>query len=170
MDEPTAWLHQARADRLAAERFVSDEKGTGRCHAVAKWQQTVEKAVKSLVAVLHDAGILGSGVRTKHDVERYVGALVRLPRAARNRKVQQLLQGLLDQRTRAGIKSLDGLAPQLPPRRNTEYPFRDTNGEWTYPAAEEVFSQEECQEFRALSHRILDGAGRIVSIIRRRPQ
>ena len=39
MDEPTAWLYQAMADRHAAERFVADEVGTGRCHAIAKWQQ-----------------------------------------------------------------------------------------------------------------------------------
>ncbi len=56
MDEPTAWLYQAMADRQAAERFVADEVGTGRCHAIAKWQQTVEKAVKALVSALHDAG------------------------------------------------------------------------------------------------------------------
>ena len=42
MDEPAAWLHQAMADRQAAERFVADDQGTGRCHAIAKWQQTLE--------------------------------------------------------------------------------------------------------------------------------
>ncbi len=56
MDEPAAWLYQALADRQAALRFVADEKGTGRCHAIAKWQQTVEKDVKALVSALHDAG------------------------------------------------------------------------------------------------------------------
>jgi hypothetical protein len=45
VDEQTALLHQASADRLAAERFVVDEVGTGRCHAIAKWQQTVENIV-----------------------------------------------------------------------------------------------------------------------------
>ena len=71
MDETTAWLYQARADWQAAERFVADEVGTGRCHAIAKWQQTVEKAVKALVSALHDAGILGAGVVHRHEVERY---------------------------------------------------------------------------------------------------
>ncbi len=103
MDEPAAWLYQAMADRQAAERFVADEKGTGRCHAIAKWQQTVEKAVKALVSVLHDAGILGAGVIPRHEVERYVGTLIRLPRAAGNRTLQQTLHGLLDEKTRAGI-------------------------------------------------------------------
>jgi hypothetical protein len=169
VDEPIAWLSQAAADRHAAERFVADEKGTGRCHAIAKWQQTVEKAVKALVAALHDAGILGAGVRAKHDVERYIWALLRLPRAAGNRTIQQLLHGLLDQNTRSGISALDALVPRLPPRRNTEYPFPE-DGQWTYPAAEGVFSVQEVERFRALAHRILEGAGRIVSAIRRRPR
>ena len=121
VDETTAWLYQARADWQAAERFVADEVGTGRCHAIAKWQQTVEKAVKALVSALHGAGILGAGVLPKHAVERYIRALISLPRAAGNRTIQQNLHGLLDQNTRAGIRALDGLAPQRPPRRNTEY-------------------------------------------------
>lgn len=127
MDEPMAWLYQAMADREAAERFVAKKGGTGRCHAIAKWQQTVEKAVKALVSALHGAGILGARFRPRHEVERYVGILVRLPRGPDNRTIQQLLHGLLDQRTRAGIRALDGLAPQLPPRRNTEYPFQDAH-------------------------------------------
>ena len=169
MDEPTAWLYQAMADRQAAERLVVDEVGTGRCHAIAKWQQTVEKAVKAMVSALHNARILGSGVLPRHEVERYVGTLVRLPRAAGNRTIQQSLHGLLDQQTRAGIRTLDSLAPRLPPRRNTEYPFQDAHGRWTYPAAEGVFSQADVQQCRALAHRVLDGAGLIISAIRRRP-
>ncbi|MCI0639656.1 MAG: hypothetical protein L0Y72_12305 [Gemmataceae bacterium] len=116
------------------------KEGTQRCHAIAKLQQTVEKAVKALVSALHDAGILGAGVRARHEVERYVGALIRLPRSRGNRAIQQLLHGLLDQNTRAAIKALDALAPQLHPRRNTEYPFRDARRQWTYPAAADVFS------------------------------
>ena len=93
MDEPTAWLYQAKADRNAAELFVADGEATGHCHAIAKWQQTVEKSMKALVSALHDAGILGAGVRSRHEVERYVGTLVRLPRSAGNRTIQQILHG-----------------------------------------------------------------------------
>jgi len=149
---------------------MAEEVGTDRCHAIAKWQQTVKKAVKALLSALHDAGILNAGFRPRHEVERYIGTLIRLPRAAGNRTIQQLLHGVLDQHTRAGIRALDGLAPQLPPRRNTEYPFQDANGQWIYPAAEGVFSQAEVQRFRELAHRVLDGAERVVSAIRRRPR
>ena len=72
VDEPTAWLNQASADRDAAERFVADEGGIGRCHAIAKWQQAVEKNVKALVSVLHDAGHMKAGIVQKHDVSRYM--------------------------------------------------------------------------------------------------
>ena len=167
MDEPAAWLNQAIADRNAAESLAADERSTGRCHAIAKWQQTVEKAVKGIVSALHDAGVLQSGVRAKHDVERYVALLVRLPRTAGNRTIQQYLHGLLDQATRAGIKALDALAPQFPAHRNTEYPFEVAGGQWTYPAAKDVFSSEEVQQFRTIAHRLVDGAGRIISAIRR---
>jgi hypothetical protein len=169
VDEPAAWLRQGRADWQAAERFLADEEGTGRCHAIAKWQQTVEKSVKALVSALHHAGILSTDFRPRHEVARYINILIRLPRSSGNRSIQHLLYGLLDQNTRAGINTLDGLAPQFPTRRNTEYPFQDAQGLWTYPAAEGVFSEEEVQRFRGLAHRVLDGAERVVSAIRRRP-
>jgi len=170
VDEPTAWLYQARADWQAAERFVADEIGTGRCHAIAKWQQTVEKAIKALMAALHDAGILGAGFRARHEVGGYIDSLIRLPRSTSNRAIQQLLHGMLDPNTRAGIKTLDGLAPRFPPQRNTEYPFQVAQDRWVYPAAEEVFSQGEVQQFRDLAYRVLDGAERVVSGIRRQPR
>ena len=170
MDETTAWLYQAMADQQAAERFVADEVGTGRCHAIAKWQQTVEKAVKALVSALHDAGILGAGIVRRHEVGRNLARLIRLPRAEANKTIQQRLHGLLDQNTRAGIRALDELAPQPLPRRNTEYPFQDAQSQWSYPAAEDAFSTDEVQRFRELAHRVLDEAGRIVSAIRRRPR
>jgi hypothetical protein len=91
VDEPTAWLRQGRADWQAAERFLADEEGTSRCHAIAKWQQTVEKSVKALVAALHDAGILSTNFRPRHEVARYIDILIRLPRAPGNRTIQQIL-------------------------------------------------------------------------------
>jgi hypothetical protein len=170
VDEPTAWLYQAKADWQAAERFARDEVETGHCHAIAKWQQTVEKAVKGMVFALHHAGISKTNFRLSHEIGPYLVGLTRLPRAAHHRAIQQLLHGLLDQQTRAAIMALDGLVPKRLPRRNTEYPFLDAYGQWTYPAADGVFSQEEFQQFRFLAHRVLDGASRIVSAIRRGPR
>ena len=170
MDEPAAWLSQARADRLAAERFVTDDDGTAPCHAIAKWQQTVEKAVKAVVSALQGAGISRVGISAKHEVAPYIKILIRLPRDEDNKSNQKRLYGILDQKTQAGIIALDSLVPRLPPRRNTEYPFQDAHGKWSFPAAKDVFSPAGVQQFRALAHRVLVGAEEIVYAIRRRPK
>jgi hypothetical protein len=85
------------------------------------------------------------------------------------------LQAVLNQDTRDGIRDLDALAPRAPapgerPRRNTEYPYHDAEGKWTYPAADATFSREEVERFRLLAYRIVDNAARLVSAIRRTPK
>jgi len=175
VDEASAWFRQGVADRLAAERFAGDNDTETRCHAIAKWQQTVEKCVKAIVAALRMAGVLHIEIGYGHKAARFIDVLIRLPHAVKHRAVQQELRRLLDGRTRAGIVALDALAPRRPPpgqlpTRNTEYPFQDAAANWTYPASAGVFSQEETQRFRALAHRIVEGVGRITSAIRRRPR
>jgi hypothetical protein len=175
VDEFMAWLLQARADRDAGELLAGGGVGHCPCHAIAKWQQTVEKAIKAVVACLRDAGVLHIEIGYKHGVERFVSVLIRLPHSKDNRTIQQQLHGFLDQETRAGLKALDGLAPRRPapggvPQRNTEYPFLEAGGKWEYPAADNVFSDKEIQQFRSLAQRALDRAGRIVSALRRRPK
>ncbi|SRR6266542_235740 len=59
---------------------------------------------------------------------------------------------------------------QAPLRRNTEYPFHDAAGEFTYPAIPGEFSPEEADRFRALSRRLGESAGWVVSTLRRRPR
>jgi hypothetical protein len=172
VDESTAWLQQARSDREAGENLFS--RGAGRCHVVAKYQQCAEKAVKGLVVVLREAGILHSKVGRGHGVARFIQVLLRLPHTADNRIPQQHLRGLLNQTVRDGIAAIDAVAPRWPapgelPRRNTEYPFVDNTGDWTFPAAEPVFSEKEMDRFRKLAYDLLAGVGRIISAIRRRP-
>jgi HEPN domain-containing protein len=175
VDEPIAWLQQAIADRMAAERFAGSAEGWTRCHALAKCQQTVEKAIKAIVAALRDARILHIEIGYRHEVERFLKVLIRMPHAADNRAIQRHLQAFLNQDTRTGIRALDALAPRAPsagerPRRNTEYPFQDAEGDWTIPAAEKTFSAEEVERSRQLAHRIVDNAGRIIAAIRRAPK
>lgn len=175
MDESLAWLQQALSDRLAAERFVGGEDSTQWCHAIAKYQQTVEKAVKAIVAALRDRGVLNVEIGYRHEVERFVSALVRLPRTGTSTEIAGHLSRLLDQNTRAAIHSLEALIPKQPSqgelhRRNTEYPFQDSISQWTFPAAEGVFSLSEIESFRVLAHRIADLAGRIIQTVRRKPK
>src|SRR5579862_2679773 len=124
VDEFMAWLLQARSDWAAAEKLADGGARHGYCHAVAKWQQTVEKAIKAVVACLCDAGVLHIEIGYRHGVERFVSVLIRLPHAKDNRTIQQQLHGFLDQRTRAGLRNLDALVPHKPaiggPTRNTE--------------------------------------------------
>ena len=172
MDESWAWLSQARADRRAAELLLKSDESP--CHGIAMCQQTVEKGVKALVVALREARILNMHVGYRHEVVRFVEALIRLPRANDRRNLQNHLCGLFNQETRRGIRELDSLAPKRPEpgalhARNTEYPFQLTDQEWTCPAAEAHFDEEEIQRFRGLAHRIVDSAARIISAIRRMP-
>ena len=169
MDESVAWLQQAISDRAAAERLNGDENGAEWCHAIAKYQQTVEKAVKAIVAALHIS------VGYQHGVGNLVDVLIRLPRGAGNRDIANNLSRRFDTNTRRAIRSLDILrakrpAPGQPHRRNTEYPFQDPHDRWTYPAARGVFSSAEIEQFRDLSHRIARVAEQVISAIRRAPR
>src|SRR5262249_39803115 len=134
----------------------------------------IEKAVKGLIVVLREAGILHTEPGRRHGVARFVQILLRLPHAVDNRAPQQHLKGLLNQSVRDGIGAIDALAPRWPapgerPRRNTEYPFVDADGGWTFPAAQAVFSRKEVDRFRQLTYDILAGVGRVSSAVRRRP-
>ena len=105
------------------------------CQIVAKWQQAVEKLVKSLVAGLDEAKLSGIKIGFGHDAMPYVAAMLRGPGSKSYLAVRRRLSALMDQRTRNGIRALDQLAPRRPapgnvPGRNTEYPFLSVAGEW----------------------------------------
>lgn len=179
MNESLAWLQQAIADREAAEReyaAVVQSRSRVWCHAVAKYQQIVEKAVKAIVAALQEAGFWrGPPIGFVHGVERHMLFLIRLPRPGSQKSVQRRLVRLFDANTRSAIRSLEALAPHAPPPgdplpRNTEYPFNDAEGAWTFPANSGEFSREEVDGFRALSHRLVNSAGWVISTLRRRPK
>ena len=167
MDESTAWLEQARADWQAAERMYAEATTLGACHAVAKWQQTVEKAVKALIVALREVGVIHISLRMRHEVEPYFDSLVRLPRVSRNRTIQSHLHSLLDQTTRGNINVLESLAPSAAATRNTEYPFLEGINNWTYPAAIDTFSNEEIGRHRQLAHRVLVGSERLLTVLDR---
>jgi hypothetical protein len=173
VDESAAWLEQAKSDREAAESMLKGGRAA-HCHVLAKFQQCTEKAVKGLVVVLREAGILHNEPGRGHGVARFFRVLLRLPRAVDNRAPQQHLFGLLNQSVRDGIAAIDALAPRWPapgerPGRNTEYPFVNADGDWTFPAAQAVFTQKEVDRFRQLTYDVLAGGGRVISAIRRRP-
>lgn len=174
MDESRAWLEQAKSDRAAAERFCGDKDDTQWCHAIAKCQQAVEKAVKAIVAAAPRVGISTKKIGYDHTVKHFVSGLIHSPRGKKNSIVNRL-SILFNEETRASIDSLEELIPKQPPpgtphRRNTEYPFDTPHNGWTCPAAHGVFLSSEVQRFRKLSYRIVDGADKIVEAIRLAPR
>jgi hypothetical protein len=172
MSEHRAWLRQAQRDREVAERAVDLGDASTFCHGLAKLQQAVEKSVKALIVALRDHRDLEIAVGWAHGVERFMGILIRLPRAVGDRNdIQGHIRRLLDENTRGDIRALDRLAPRrpppgLPPQRNTEYPFLHA-GEWHAPADLDIFSRQELDRFRALAGRIVAGCARLISAIER---
>jgi hypothetical protein len=175
VDESRAWLEQALSDRSTAELLAAGEDVGRWCHAIAKYQQAVEKAVKAIVVALREARMSFNEIGYRHEVQPFVRILTHVPRARGRPDIAGHLSRLLDQRTRDSIRELEALIPKQPPRgelhrRNTEYPFQATRSQWTFPAARDTFSLEEVQRFRDLSHRIADGASRIIVALRRAPR
>lgn len=174
MDESLAWLNQALSDRLAAERFGQGSDDTQWCHAVAKYQQTVEKAVKAIVAAVRKVGI-SLTIGYTHPIEPLVDALIRSPRTKRSTDTISTLSKFFNLDTRLLIQSLEALIPRKPPpgelhRRNTEYPFEIARDQWNIPAAPGAFSAEELGNYRRLASRIVNMAEKIISSICRAPK
>src|SRR5262249_5934744 len=126
----------------------------------------------ALVIATRDQGYPLRKIVYQHGVERYTSALLRVFRGERD--VRKTVFAFLDAETRAGIRSLDSLVPQAAepsgePVRNTEYPFRDAAGQWTFPAADDTFDDTEVKRFRDLSYRIVMNVGKIMAALRRKP-
>ena len=174
MNEGLAFVLQGEADRAVGE-LIATNLNEPSCHAIAKWQQAVEKCMKGIVAALRDAKVLHQDPGFDHKVADLTEVLIRLPRASDNRMIHRHLMGMFDPATKAALRSLDALVPRRPPKgrppvRNTEYPFRSDRNDWLHPASAGVFSKEEEARFRAVAHRDAAGAGKIVSAILRSPR
>lgn len=166
------WLRQAQADLEAAGHILQPVVASTYCQAISKYQQTVEKSVKALAAILRDAQMANIPIGFKHDVETQVSMLLRLPRPRASRDIQNIIHSLFDQSTRGDIKALGLLAPKAPApgqlfQRNTEYPYQDAQGTWHVPAEEDAFVLAEVERFKRLAHRGYDGISRIMSAIER---
>lgn len=147
--QASAWYHQAYSDLNAARRCLEERNTSTYCQAIAKHQQTVEKATKAVVASLIQSRSTNLVIRFNHDIERYLDALDRLPSTGLGIEVARFstydvgtegrrLMSLAPQ----GIPSPQGPSPVLLPR-NTEYPFNNPDGTWRSPAEEGTFSLAE---------------------------
>jgi hypothetical protein len=178
MDESEAWIAQANADYAAAERereFADSLKEPIWCHAVAKYQQAVEKSIKGVVAAFHECGLRGMHpIGHDHRVQNHLRLLRKLPGGWAGATIQRKLRDFLNAAVKNSIQKLESLipkwpAPGAPYLRNTEYPFNTPRGRWTYPAAQRTFSAAEVKEFQTLTRRVAYTATNIVAALRRSP-
>ena len=137
------------------------------CHAVAKYHQTVEKAVKAIVAALREAGfwrgppsdlcMMSNSTCTRSFVRRtWAGSWFSVTWFA------SLMQPREPQSGPWKLLSLKAPLPGGRLRRNTEYPFHDADGALTYPSIPDGFSREEVDRFRTLAHRLAESAGWVI--------
>ena len=176
MDKPLArlWLEQAKSD-LEAGNFLLQADSVSQCHTIAKYQQTVEKAIKAMVAALNEAGIVGNDPTFRHEVDTELNVLIHLPRMAENKDVQNLIHGILNGFRRDEIRALGVLSPQRPApgqraRRNTEYPFQTDTGDWITPFSTGPFTVEEARRFQETASRVSVGASQVLTALARRPR
>ena len=172
--EPSAslWLRQASSDYDCAEHLRKLTDPAMYCHIIAKYQQTVEKAVKGVVSGLNNIGASGVKLRFNHEVDIYIAALLHLPRRVELREVEERIKRMLSEYHRSEIAALSGLAPRQPAPgkqfgRNTEYPFQNPDGSWTVPAVAGVFRPDEIARFHSIALKILDGSQRIIPVLDR---
>ena len=167
MANPSAaqWLRQAQSDFHCADRGVLREDTATFCHAIAKYQQAVEKALKGLVVALN----LIEPTRDHEATEelKELTAFIFNPQGRRNRNFVSRISHLMSNQNRTAIRSLLLLAPKYPEvnelaRRNTEYPFQDAAGEWKIPSDEDAFSLQELDQFRLIANTIVKGASEII--------
>jgi HEPN domain-containing protein len=176
MPDPGAnlWISQAQSDLRGAASIYDANDHRTYCQAIARYQQTVEKAIKAIAAAVRDAGIETVPVSHyyKHDVEKLVSALRHLPHPNDRRDIKSSINTLLNQYHREEITALSQLAPKRPNAgelhvRNTEYPYEIEAGVWTAPALPGAFSQHDVRRFEQLAERIYHGTRQIVSALRR---
>lgn len=171
MTERRAWLAQSISDLDMIARTLDPLDASTYCHAIAKCQQAVEKAVKALVAGLRDARIVAIEIGYRHDVARFLPILVRMPHATEHGPLQRLIHRFLDPNTRRDIAALDRLAPRRPPpfalhARNSEYPYQEAIGPaWKSPSSPDAFTIAEVTRYRALAHRLVVECQKLVFFI-----
>jgi hypothetical protein len=163
------WLRQALSDLECAK--LLETKPELRCHAVAKYQQTLEKGIKALAVAINDNTAAQITIRFNHDVETYINVMQHMP-LSRNSNVPQRLRSLFNARD---LSILHDLIAQAPRRsapgenyaRNTEYPFQNASREWISPCDEGVYSEDEIRMWARLTSKTVREITRLVDVLYR---
>lgn len=163
------WLRQALSDLECAT--LLEVRPELRCHAVAKYQQTLEKSVKALAVAVSDNTAVQITIRFNHEVEGYINILQRVPLTPTS-NVPQRIRSLFNARDTSLLHDLIAQAPRRPApgenfARNTEYPFQNAEGEWAAPADADVYSLEELRTWSRLTTKTVLEIERLVGVLYR---
>jgi hypothetical protein len=163
-------LRQAESDVRCGNAVFTKTDDSTYCHALAKYQQAVEKGVKSLLHAAADAGLTATRPRRRHEVSHEVSALIHLANRRGADDLATKIHGSLGQDTRGEITALCGFAPGPDDTRNTEYPYPDDDGSWRSPCDPGSFVIDEVERFRRFAERFLQNARLIVSAAEHTPR
>ncbi len=159
MKEWSAWSRQAGSDYSAAERTLKRGDPDTYCHAIAKYQQSVEKYLKAMVALLLDSGLLDSRPRDiGHTLDKTIKVLElrKTTNIARESGLSGYLEIVLSGHFTSEAKAISLLAPSYPEpgrpfARNTEYPFNNSDGTWTSPCVSDVFTLKDVERYHKVA-------------------
>jgi len=148
-------MQQAESDFRTAQRIDNDEDPRTRCQAISKYQQCVEKSVKSVLDKLHMAGVIRDESDRRHSVARYVALFRNIPRTNDTRDLLNQLGRLFTHSVEAQMNLLDSLVPAYPAdgalaARNHEYPFQVTVADWRAPSDDDSFTAGEIKRIQKL--------------------
>jgi hypothetical protein len=166
MTLPQAWMQQAESDFRAAQRVDNDADARTRCQAISKYQQCVEKSVKSILDKMHHAGVTRTRSDRAHPVARYAAVFRNIPRARDTGDLLNQLSRLFTDAIVDQMELLDSLVPQYPGRgalagRNHEYPFQRTIADWRAPSDADAFTAGEMRRIRNCAGSLIIGLRRI---------
>jgi hypothetical protein len=153
MTLPQAWMQQAESDFRTAQRVDNDDDPRTHCQAISKYQQCVEKSIKSLLDKLYSAGLIRSPSDRSHRVARYAAVLSAFPSTRDSRNLLNQLRHLFTDSLVEQINLLDSLVPEFPApgilaRRNHEYPFQQSLADWRAPSDDDAFTSSEMKRIR----------------------
>ena len=159
-------MQQAESDYRAAQRVDNDTDARTRCQAISKYQQCVEKSVKSIIDKLNAASITNVHSDSRHHVARYAAVFTNVPRTRQTGDLLNQLARLFTDSVVEQIRLLDSLVPEYPTAgalaaRNHEYPYQATAADWRAPSDVGAFTLGELRRIRSCAGSLVIGLRRI---------
>ncbi len=150
MKQSEAWIVQVKSDFAAGEVMFDENSSESYCQAIGKYQQTVEKSVKAMIAAVNDLGS-NLAITRSHLPTDEITALLGIKSKIDNASTDYLAATF--NRHKLEIEELCRLAPKWPSdgvtfARNTEYPFLIAS-EYVAPASPDAFTLQEVKNARS---------------------